>query len=72
MGIKFFENQKYFKLDAKDTSYIIAIVDDEKFLGHVYFGKRIPDEPLDIESLMRINEPPFVPSKKQQGKNVLS
>nr|ALL53577.1 alpha-galactosidase [uncultured firmicutes bacterium contig_31] len=66
MGIKFFENQKYFKLDAKDTSYIIAIVDDEKFLGHVYFGKRIPDEPLDIESLMRINEPPFVPSKNNR------
>lgn len=66
MGIKFFEDRKYFKLDARDTSYIIAIVDDEKFLGHVYFGKRIPDEPLDIESLLRINEYPYVPSKNNR------
>jgi len=66
MGIRFFADRRYFKLDAKDTSYIIAIVDDEGFLGHVYFGKRIPDEPLHIESLLRINEPPFVPSKNNR------
>lgn len=68
MGIKFFDDQRYFKLYAKDTSYIIAIVDDEKFLGHVYFGKRIPDEPLDINSLLRINEYPFVPSKNNRDR----
>ena len=62
MGIRFFEDQKYFKLDAGNTSYIIAIVGDEKFLGHVYFGKKVPDEPLDIASLLRINEYPFTPS----------
>ena len=68
MGIKFFEEKKFFKLDAKDTSYIIGIVDEEKFLGHVYFGKRIPDEPLDISSLLRLNEPPFVPSKNNRDR----
>lgn len=42
MGIKFFEDRKYFKLDARDTSYIIAIVDDEKFWGMYISGKEFP------------------------------
>lgn len=66
MGIKFFEDQKYFKLDARDTSYIIAIADKEQFLGHVYFGRRIPDKPLDVDSLLRINEYPYVPSENNR------
>ena len=44
MGIKFIEKYKVFKLDSKDTSYIIAIVDEEQFVRHVYFGKKILDE----------------------------
>ena len=48
MGIRFIENNKVFKLDSKDTSYIIAIVDEEQFVGHVYFGKKIVDETLII------------------------
>ena len=62
MGIQYFENQRTFKLDAGKTSYIIGIVDEEQFLGHVYFGRRLSDESIPAESLMRINERPFVPS----------
>ena len=29
MSIRFIEKHKVFKLDSKDTSYIIAIVDEE-------------------------------------------
>ena len=43
MSIKFIEKDKVFKLDSKDTSYIIAIV-EEQFVRHVYFGKKILDE----------------------------
>lgn len=66
MSIKFFEEHKVFKLDAKDTSYIIGIIDEEQFLGHVYYGKKIIDE--NVNYLLRVNEPPFVPSKNNRDR----
>jgi alpha-galactosidase len=66
MGIHFNKKSKAFMLEAKDTSYIIAIVDQEQFLGHVYFGTKIVDE--DINYLMRLEEPPFVPSKNNRDR----
>jgi len=66
MSIKFFEKHKAFKLDGKNTSYIIGIVDEEQFLGHVYFGKKIIDE--NVNYLMRTEEPPFVPSKNNRDR----
>ena len=66
MSIKFFEKHKVFKLDGKDTSYIIAVVDEEQFLGHVYFGKKIMDE--NVNYLLRTEEPPFVPSKNNRDR----
>ena len=66
MGIKFIEENRVFKLDSKETSYIIAIVDDEKFLGHVYYGKKVVDE--DLNYLMRVEEGPFVPSKNNRDR----
>lgn len=66
MSITFFEEHKIFKLDAKDTSYIIGIIDDEQFLGHVYYGKKIIDE--NVNYLLRVDEPPFVPSKNNRDR----
>lgn len=66
MSIKFIEEHGVFKLDAKDTSYIIAIVDEERFLGHVYFGKKIIDD--NINHLLRLEEPPYVPSKNNRDR----
>lgn len=66
MSIKFIEEHRVFKLDAKDTSYIIAIIDEERFLGHVYFGKKIIDS--NINHLLRLEEPPFVPSKNNRDR----
>lgn len=68
VGIKYLDKQRVFKLDACQTSYIIGIVDDEGFLGHVYFGKRIADDFIPMESLMRINENPFVPSRNNRDR----
>ena len=68
MGIKYIENNRTFKLDSKDTSYIISIVDDEKFLGHVYFGQKVLDENLNY--LMRTEEAPFTPSKNNRDRVV--
>lgn len=62
MGIFFAENQgnKLFKLDTPNTSYIIGVVCEEGFLGHVYYGKRVNDM-QGAEYLTRMYEPPFTP-----------
>ena len=66
MSRRFIEKDKVFKLDSKDISYIIAIVDEEQFVGHVYFGKKILDE--NVNYLLRIDEPPYVPSKNNRDR----
>lgn len=60
MAINYYENEKVFKLDTLNSSYVIGIVDIEGFVGHIYYGPRI--ESHDIAYLMRCSEPPFVPS----------
>ena len=59
--IKYYENERIFKLDTPMSSYIIGVVDEEGFLGHIYYGKRISDH--DVSYLLKIDEQPFVPSK---------
>ncbi|MDE7048701.1 alpha-galactosidase [Parablautia intestinalis] len=61
MGITYFEQERIFKLDTASTSYLIGIVDEENFPGHIYYGKRITDHRLG--HLLRVEEPPFVPSR---------
>lgn len=60
MNITFNEKNRTFKLDTKNSSYIIAIVDEEGFIGHVYYGKKLPDD--DVTYLLRTEENPKVPS----------
>lgn len=64
MDITYFETERVFKLDTPKTSYLIGIVDEENFLGHIYYGKRLEDH--NIGYLMRLEEPPFVPSKNNR------
>ncbi|MBQ9120531.1 MAG: alpha-galactosidase [Lachnospiraceae bacterium] len=64
MGIKYFEDEKVFKLDSKDASYVIALVDEEQFAGHAYYGKKISD--YHVRHLMRLNENPFTPSQNER------
>ncbi len=42
MAISFDSNKKLFKLDTKNSSYIIEIF-EENFLLHLYYGGKIPD-----------------------------
>ncbi len=46
MPITFYEEQRIFKLDTKDSSYVISIYDEGYLLG-LYYGKKIPDVPFD-------------------------
>lgn len=66
MGISYNEEKKIFKLDSKSTSYVIGIVDKEGFVGHIYFGKKIPD--TNCNFLLRTAENPFVPSKNNRDR----
>ena len=60
MGIIYFEKERLFQLNTPDTTYVIGIVGEEGFLGHVYYGKKIGDV-QGAAALMRIYEPPFTP-----------
>ena len=64
--IQFNATTRTFKLDTKNTTYVIAICDEEQFLGHVYYGARISD---DAAYLLRTEEAPFVPSKNNRDRS---
>ena len=66
MGIVYNEADRVFKLDTPGTSYLIGIVDEENFLGHVYYGKKISDS--NVTYLLRTKEPPFVPSQNKRNR----
>ncbi|MCI8774958.1 MAG: alpha-galactosidase [Lachnospiraceae bacterium] len=62
--ITYHEQERIFKLDTPNTSYLIGIVDEENFIGHIYYGKRLKD--ADASYLLRTEEPPFVPGKNNR------
>ena len=68
MSIQYFEKENIFLLNTPKTSYIIGIFDEEQFLGHLYYGKRITNIE-GIHSLARTMEPPFVPSKNDRDRS---
>lgn len=49
-----------FKIDTQSTSYIMGIADG-KYLGHIYYGKRLQD--TDLGYLLNTEEKPFPPSR---------
>ncbi len=62
MSITFYENEGVFRLDTKNTTYVLGLVDNEKFISHVYYGKKLGEQDKDLKYLARIHEHPFVPS----------
>ncbi|MDE6318902.1 MAG: alpha-galactosidase [Lachnospiraceae bacterium] len=66
MNITYNEKNRIFKLDTPHTSYCIGVVDEDNFLGHVYYGRSLGSD--DLAYLMRIGEPPFVPSKNNRDR----
>ena len=67
MGIQYYEKERLFKLDTPNTSYILGIVDEKQYLGHVYYGAKLND--YHVAYLMRTQEAPFVPSKNSRDKH---
>lgn len=66
MQISYNEKNRVFKIDTEHTSYCIGIVDEENFVGHIYYGRKLPDDNLSY--LMRTMEPPFVPSENNRDR----
>lgn len=66
MAVTYLEKERIFKLDTKSTSYMIGIVDDENFVGHIYYGEKLED--ANISYLLRTNEAPYVPSKNNRDR----
>ena len=66
MAVNYLEENRLFQLDTNNTSYIIGIVDEENFIGHVYYGKKVRQE--DSSYLLRISEGPFVPSTNNRDR----
>ncbi|MDD5937361.1 MAG: alpha-galactosidase [Clostridiales bacterium] len=64
MGITYYEDSRVFKLDTPNTSYMIQIVDEEGFLGHMYYGAKLPD--TTFGDWLRTKEYPFIPSKNNR------
>ncbi len=60
MAIKYHEQYGVFKLDTANTTYMIKIVDEEQFVGHLYYGAKIRMQ--DVAYLLRTEENPLVPS----------
>ncbi|MCM1262370.1 MAG: alpha-galactosidase [Butyrivibrio sp.] len=66
MNISFNTKERIFKLDTEHTSYCIGIVDEENFVGHVYYGRKIESD--DLAYLLRTREAPFVPSNNMRDR----
>lgn len=67
MGVCYCDKTKTFKLDTAHTSYVIGIVDEEQFIGHAYYGRRIHD--ADVSYRMRTGEAPFVPTRNDRDRS---
>lgn len=66
MAVNYCEKDKTFWLTTKHTSYVIGIVDEEQFVGHVYYGEKIREQKMT--DLLRIEEAPFVPTKNNRDR----
>ena len=66
MKITYNEKSRVFKLDTEHTSYCIGIVDDDNFVGHIYYGRKLTGD--DLTYLMRTAENPFVPSQNNRDR----
>lgn len=61
--ITYLEEAGQFQLDTPHASYVLHIA-DEGYLLHTYWGKRIA--PQDLRDLLRLGDPPFVPSENER------
>jgi alpha-galactosidase len=57
VAIEYFEEDQVFKLDTPNTSYMIGIIGEEKFVTHIYYGRKMKSHRLVY--LMGLGEPAY-------------
>lgn len=57
MAIEYFEEDQVFKLDTPNTSYMIGIIGEERFVTHIYYGRKMNSHRLVY--LMGLGEPAY-------------
>lgn len=67
MGITYDEKKRVFKLDTPNTTYCMCLVDQEGFLSHAYYGKKLADVE-GVDWLTGIYENPFTPEKNDRDR----
>ena len=60
MGIKFYEDNRVFKLDTNKSTYLIHILGEENLVSHVYYGKKL--ESHELNYLMYMGDKPESPA----------
>ena len=67
MNITYDSSSRVFALECEHSGYYIGIVDEENFIGHIHYGKKL--HPADnLQSLLRIQENPKVPSQNKRDR----
>ena len=66
MSVSYNEQERVFRLDTPNTTYLMGLVGSENFLGHIYYGPSIPDDNMGY--LLRLNERPFTPDENAQDR----
>ena len=67
MDITFLEKDRVFKIDTENSSYVMGIVDDEGFLGHMYYGDKL--DTTDASYLLKTIEPQYTPSVNMRDRS---
>ena len=67
MSISYNEQERSFRLDTPDSTYLINLVDEEGFLCHAYYGRRIPDDTMRYLLRLGPDQRPFRDSGQQVG-----
>ena len=67
MGIQYYEQERIFKLDTKSSSYAFAIIGEDNFVAHLYYGRKLASHKLAY--LLCMGEPVQIPAKdaKERG-----
>ena len=66
MAVRYCEEHKIFKLDTKNTTYMIGLT-PEGYVGHVYYGEYM--ESADGAYLLRTGEHPYTPAVTPREKS---
>ena len=67
MNITYNERTRSFAIETEHTGYYIGIVDEENFVGHIHYGKKLGTED-ELPALLRIYEMPKVPSQNNRDR----